>query len=142
MQRKSSDVIVTCDRRRISKLFPNLLSKAGFNAVKYGLVLIKSNVCGMYHPDIKIIEQILRFFTPLAKRIIVGETDSMIRTPVTQFEVLGITDLVEQFDKVEAMNLIEDKILHLNVPSPHSVSQLPIPKLVHESDLLVNVAKI
>lgn len=141
MERKSSDIVVTCDKRKMDKIFRNLLSKAGFNAARYGLVLIKSNVCGMYHPDIKIIEQLLEFFAPLAKRIVIGETDSMIRTPVTQFKGLGITDLVEHFDEVEAMNLIEDEILHLNVPSPHAVSQLPIPKLVRESDLLVNVAK-
>ena len=134
--------VVTCSKAEALDVFPEILSKAGFEPMEYNLVLVKSNICGMYHPDSQLIESTLRLFEPCARRIVIGETDSMAHTPDEQFRRLGILDLVKRFGKVEAVNLMKDEILDLEVPSPHAISHLPIPKLVHDCDLLVNIAKV
>jgi uncharacterized protein (DUF362 family) len=135
--------IVTCAKDRAYDILPELLSKAGFKPREYGLVLVKPNVCGMYFPSPRLLESTLRFFEPLAERIVVGETDSAIHSPEREFERQGISDLLKGFDgRVEARNLVRDEILKLVVPSPHAVSPLPIPKMVDGCDLLVNLPKI
>ena len=135
--------VVTCDKNRASDIYPELLSEAGFESREYGLMLVKPNLCGMYHPDPRLIEHTLRFFEPLAQRIVIGETRSMSHTPERQFRRLGILDMLKSFSsKVETVNLMKDEILNLEVPSPHAVSHLPIPRLVHDCDLLVNIPKV
>ena len=66
----------------------------------------------------------------------------MSHTPEVQFKRLGIWDMVKKFDKVKSVNLMEDEILDLEVPSAHAINHLPIPKLVHHCDLLVNIPKV
>ena len=135
--------VVTCDKVKALNNFPAILLKAKFKPRKYGLVLVKPNLCGMYHPQLQLIENTLRYFEPLAKRIVIGETKSMGHTPEEQFKRLGILDMLKRFeDKIEAVNLMKDEILDLEVQSPHAISRLPIPKTVHSSDLLVNISKV
>lgn len=138
----SRDVVI-CDKTKVEDLIPKMLSKAGFQPRDYGLVLVKPNVCGMYHPSLQLLESTLRFFEPFSKRIVVGETDSTIHSPEQEFERQGISSLTKRFgDKVEARNLMMDGIVKLEVPSPHAISPLPIPKMVDGCDLLVNIPKI
>ncbi len=135
--------VVLCGKSKIFDAFPKILIKAGFELEEYGLVIVKPNLCGMFHPQLKLIEHTLKFIEPLSKRIIIGETDSMGHTPERQFKCLGIEDILNSFDgKVEAVNLMKDEILQVEVPSPHVASQLPIPRLVHDCDLLVNIPKV
>lgn len=135
--------VVTCKKADMASMFPELLSIAGFRPTPYHQLLIKMNICGMYHPDAQLLERTLQFFEPFSQQIVIGETDSMGHTPETQFRRLGIVDLVTRFSsKVEVMNLMRDEILDLDVPSPHTIHHLPIPKLVRDCDLLVNIAKV
>jgi len=135
--------VVTCVKDRAFEVLPEILLKAGFAPRDYGLVLVKPNVCGMYHPSLRLLESTLRFFEPLAERIVVGETDSTIHSPEREFERQGILDLLKDFDgKIEACNLMRGEVLRLPVPSPHAVTPLPIPKIVDGCDLLVNLPKI
>jgi hypothetical protein len=135
--------VVTCKKVDAPRVFPDLLATAGFRPTTCRLLLVKSNICGMYHPDSRLMECTLRFFAPQTQRLVVGETDSMGHTPEAQFQRLGIADLITHFrGTVEAVNLMRDEILDLDVPSPHAIPHLPIPKLVHDCDLLVNLAKV
>jgi len=135
--------IVMCDKVEASSMFSEILSKVGFQLAEYDLVLVKSNICGMYHPELPLIERTLRFFEPLAKRIVIGETDSMAHTPEERFRCLGIRDMLKHFEKnVEAVNLMKDKIFDIEVPSPNAINHLPIPETVHNCDLLVNISKV
>lgn len=135
--------VVVCDKVKAINIFPETLFKAGFKSREYNLVLVKPNLCGMYHPEPQLIERTLKFFEPHAQRIVIGETDSMSHIPDQQFRHLRILDMLKRFEgKVEALNLMEDKILDMEVPSPHAVHHLPIPELVHSCDLLVNIPKV
>lgn len=135
--------VVICDKNKALDIFPRMIYEAGFEPKNYDLVLVKPNICGMYHPEIKLIERTLRFFEARAKRIVIGETNSMIHTPEKQFKRLGILDMLKRFKGgVEALNLMKSDIIELEVPSPHAISKLPIPKLVKECDLLVNIPKV
>ena len=135
--------VVTCIVSKVSYIFTKMLSKVKFEPRKYGLVLVKPNLCGMYHPQLQLLECTLKYFEPLAQRLVIGETNSMGHTPEKQFRRLGIWDLIKKFNgKVEAVNLMRDEILNLEVPSPHTIDHLPIPKLVHDCDLLVNISKV
>ncbi len=134
--------LVTGNKAEALNVFPEILFKAGFEPINYNLVMVKSNICGIYYPDSQLIEGTLKFFEPRAKRIIIGETNSTVRTPEEQFRRLGILNVSKRFGKVDAMNLMKDEILDLGVPSPHAKSHLPIPKSVHYCDLLVNIAKV
>jgi len=143
-QHKSSydHKVVICDKKMVFKFFPEVISKTGFEPKDYNLVMVKPNLCGLYHPQLRLIELVLSFFETYAQKIVIGETDSMSHTPEVQFRTLGILDMVKQFDKVKAINLMEDKILDLEVPSAHVINNLPIPNLVHHCDLLVNIPKV
>jgi len=135
--------VMTCNKGEFPSLFPEILTKVGFEAKEYELILVKPNLCGMYYPDLQLIEHTLKFLEPHARRIVIGETDSMGHTPDEQFRNLGILDLVKRFKgKVEAVNLMKDEILNVEVTSPHAAKHLPIPKLVHSCDLLVNIPKV
>ncbi len=135
--------VVICSKNKAYEIFPKILAEAGFKPRECDLVLVKPNICGMYHPSSQLVHSVLKFFDPFSKRIIVGETDSTIHSPEKEFERLGIPGILEDFEgRVEALNLMKDEILKLEVPSPHAVSRLPIPKTVHDCDILVNVPKI
>jgi uncharacterized protein (DUF362 family) len=135
--------VVTCQKAKAPRVLPELLSTAGFRPTASRLLLVKSNICGMYHPDSRLIERTLQHFAPQTQHIVIGETDSMGHTPEEQFQRLGIVDLVTRFSgTVEAMNLMRDEVLDVDVPSPHTIHHLPIPKLVLDCDLLVNIAKV
>ena len=135
--------LVICDKGKAYDILPKILLKAGFKPRKYDLVLVKPNICGMYHPSPQLIQSTLKFFEPLAQRIVIGETNSAMHTPEREFGRQGILDILKHFNgKVEALNLMRDEILKLEVPSPHAVRYLPIPKIVHSCDLLVNIPKI
>lgn len=84
----------------------------------------------------------MKFLEPHARQIVIGETDSMSHSTDEQFRRLGIYELTKRFSKVEAVNLMRDEILDLEVPSPHVINHLPIPRLVHDCDLLVNIPKV
>jgi uncharacterized protein (DUF362 family) len=67
----------------------------------------------------------------------------MVHTPEEQFRRLGIRDMLKRFEgNVEAVNLMDDKILDIDVPSPNAIHHLPIPETVHTCNLLVNIAKV
>jgi len=135
--------VIICDKSRALEIMPQMLDEAGFKLAKYDLILVKPNLCGMYYPDTQLIERTLRFFEPHASRIIIGETKSMIHTPEKQFKRFGIFDMIGQFGgKVSAVNLMKNEILDVEIPFPHAVNRLPIPKLVNDCDLLVNIPKI
>ena len=135
--------VVICDKKNVFKFFPEVISKAGFEPKDYNLVMVKPNLCGLYHPQLHLIELVLKFFEPYAQKIVIGETDSMSHIPDEQFRRLRILDMLKRFEgKVEAVNQMEDKILDMEVPSPHAVNRLPIPELVHSCDLLVNITKV
>jgi len=135
--------IVMCDKNKALDAFPKLLSETGFEPEEYDLVLIKPNFCGMYYPETSLIEKTIEFFEPRARKIVIGETKSMIHTPERQFKRFRLYDMIKRFgEKVMAMDLMEDDILDLEIPFPHAVSKLPIPKLVKECDLLINIPKV
>jgi len=135
--------VVTCDASRFSEALPELLSRAGFEPGFYGLALVKPNVCGLYHPRLSIVERVLRFLEPRARRIVIGETNSMVNAPEAQFRRLGIYEMLKGFGEgVEALNLMEGDILDVEVPSPHALGRLPLPEAAVKCDLLVNIPRI
>ena len=90
--------VVICDKVQVYNIFPEVLLTAGFEPREYSLVLVKANLCGMYHPELQLLEYTLRFFESRAKRIVIGETDSMRNTPEEQFRVLGVSELLKRFN--------------------------------------------
>lgn len=70
------------------------LAEVSFSVDKCRLVLVKPNICGLYHPSIEILSAIIRYFEKYAEKIVIGETRSMIHDPETQFKRLGIKDLL------------------------------------------------
>ncbi len=134
--------VVVCDKEKFLDDFEVVLEESGFSPGKYGLVLMKPNVCGLYHPEIRVLERVLEFFHPISEKIVIGETRSMMYVPERQFKRLGILDLLKQFERARAMNLMEDEVVHVSVPYPHAASKLPLPKTALECDLLVNLPKV
>jgi len=136
-------VVVICDKSKVFNFYSEILKNAGFVPQKYGLVMVKPNVCGYYPPQLELIEHTLKFFESLTQRIVIGETNSSLNTPEERFNRLGILDMLSKFgDKINAMNLMLDEIIDVTVPSPNAISHLPIPKLVNNCDLLVNIPRV
>jgi len=118
------------------------MAEASFSVNKYRLVLIKPNICGLYHPSIKVLSAIIRCFEEYAEEIVIGETKSMIHDPETQFKRLGVTRLLEKFKThLRITDLSEDRTVRIKVPKPHVLEEINLPETYANCDLLINLSK-
>lgn len=129
----------------ISKLHvKDILSELLFKvhgAKHYELVLVKPNICGFYPPSITVLRTILSFYTQNAKAVLIGETKSTMYEPMKRFRVLGIDDLARKISStIKVVDLTNAVIIEVNVPKPRAVKKFPIPKVVLDADILVNLA--
>jgi len=135
--------VVVCDLNNAIdhplKLFPEL----GFKIDRVQLALVKPNICGLYHPSLDLLSSIVEFLLSKAESVVIGETRSMIHEPKEQFEKLGVTPLLKRFgDRVKAVDLSDDERVDVQVPSPHALEKIALPRTVLDSDVLVNVPKV
>jgi len=135
--------IVICGKDEALSRLPELASTAGFKLDRCGLILIKPNVCGLYHPSLNLLQGLLEYLEPRADRVIIGETRSALHNPEEQFERLGIRKLVGRFGgRVEALDLSADRRVRVDVPNPHALRELELPETLIEADVLINVPKV
>ncbi len=135
--------IVICGKSEALSRLPELASTAGFKLDKCELILIKPNVCGLYHPSLNLLQSLLEYLEPKADRVIIGETKSALHNPEEQFERLGIKKLVEKFGgRVKALDLSADRRVRVDVPNPHALRELELPETLIEADVLINVPKV
>lgn len=121
---------------------PELTSRAGFRPRSVEQILVKPNICGLYHPSASLLSSIIEFLSSSSGSIVIGETQSMIHEPQEQFKRLGVTDILHHFGgKVKAVDLSSDKRVKMRVPIPHALSEIDLPTTVVNSDMLVNVPK-
>jgi len=140
-EEKASLRVVVSEKEKAIRNLPEAIRLAGYDFTRYRKVLIKPNVCGMYNPEMRLLEKIVDVFHPHAEAIIIGETDSAMHSPETQFRRLGIDKLAKR-PKVEVKNLLKDATVRVKVPSPHAMKEIPLPSSIFETDTLVNVPGI
>jgi len=134
--------VVICDADAFTLNPKKIISEASFSMNEYELVLIKPNICGLYHPSIKVLSAIIRCFREYAKEIVIGETKSMIHDPETQFRRLGVKSLLERFNShLKIVDLSEDKIVRVEVPKPHVLDEINLPETCVKCDILINLSK-
>ena len=63
--------IVICGKDEALSRLPELASTAGFKLDRCGLILIKPNVCGLYHPSLNLLQGLLEYLEPRADRVII-----------------------------------------------------------------------
>lgn len=132
-----------CDKELALNDLPKLASRIDFSISECELVLIKPNVCGFYHPSLELLSTILSYFQEYTKRIVVGETSSMMHEPKFQFKKLGYDRLTQKFgDKVKVADLSEEDSFRVEVPEPHVLNEINLPETVMKSDIIVNVPKL
>jgi len=120
-----------------------LMAEAAFHLDEYKLVLIKPNICGLYHPSIKVLLTIIRCFEKRSEEIVIGETRSMIHDPEAQFNRLGVKNLLKEFgDNLRLMDLSEDRIVKIKVPKPHVLNEIELPETCTKCDVLINLSKV
>ncbi len=135
-------VIISSMNKATSSL-PELASMAGFKNKKCRLALIKPNVCGLYYPSIELLSVTINLLRGYVDEILVGESESMMHSPEQQFRKLGITQLVAQFSgNVRTVNLSNDAVAKVKVPSPHVLKELRLPISVAKSNVIINVPKV
>ncbi len=123
--------------------FSDLTAKIGFKPEKTEMTLIKPNVCGMYHPSLQLMSAVIEFTSSKTESVVIGETQSMLHTPQEQYERLRYTHLLEQFPgKLRMVDLSEDELVKIPVPNPRVLDELKLPRMVVDSDMLINVPKI
>ena len=133
---------IICDFNFGVHCLREVLDRVGFRPSMGGVGLLKSNVCGLYHPDLLLIHRVVEVLLSSVDRVVIGETRSMIHDPATQFDRLGLKCLEDCFkDRVKAVDLSEDELVRVSVPRPHAVQWIDLPKTVIEAEVLVNVAK-
>jgi len=133
--------VVSSSKAKAIRILPELIQAAGYSHGNVRTILIKPNVCGMYPPDIKLLEKIVDVFQSYAASIIIGETNSTMNSPEERFHRLGISDLAKRYE-VETRNLMKDSVIKKRVPKPHAMVEVPLPSTVLEADVLVNVPGI
>ena len=138
----SIDPVVICSLNAFVLNPHKPVAKASFSVNKYRLILIKPNICGLYHPSIKALSTIIRYFEEYAEEIVIGETKSMIHDPETQFKRLGVTRLLEKFKThLRIADLSEDGTVRIKVPKPHVLEEINLPETYANCDLLINLSK-
>jgi len=135
--------VIVCDLSYAMDHLVELSQKLGFKVENVQLMLVKPNICGLYHPSLDLLSSIVEFVLPNAKSVVIGETRSMIHEPKEQFEKLGVTPLLKRFgDRVKAVDLSDDERVEVQVPNPHALEKIALPRTVLDSDILVNVPKV
>ena len=123
--------------------FPDLIHKTKLRLPETKYVLMKPNICGIYHPSMELLSSIIDFLLIKAEIVIIGETQSMMYSPQEQYKRLGVNKLVENFNgRLRAVDLSDDDIIEVEVPHPHALDKLQLPETVLKSEILVNVPKI
>ena len=134
--------IVICNADDFTTNPRKTLAEASFSIKRDRLILIKPNICGLYHPSLRIISAIIRCFEDHAEKIVIGETKSMIHDPETQFRRLGVNNLIGKFKvNVKTIDLSEDRIIKTKVPKPHVLREVDLPETCVRCDLLINLSK-
>jgi len=134
--------VVICDVEAFTSNPRKMMAEAFFSMKEYKLILIKPNICGLYHPSIKILSTIIRCFEGHAEEIVIGETKSMIHDPETQFRRLGVKSLLEKFKtRLKIVDLSEDKIVKIKVPKPHVLDEIDLPERCVRCDAIINLSK-
>lgn len=73
----------------------------------------------------------------------IGETGTIVCKPNEQFEKLGVAPMIKRFGgRVQAVDLSDSELVEVQVPHPHALKKVVLPKMVLESDVLVNVPKV
>jgi uncharacterized protein (DUF362 family) len=140
-ERKVQLTVVSSSKAKAIQNLSELIRSAGYNFRKAKRLLIKPNVCGMYPPDIRLLEKTVEVFQPFTESTIIGETNSAMNSPESRFQQLGIADLARHYG-IETRNLLKDPVVKKSIPSPHAMKEIPLPSSVLEADILVNVPGI
>ena len=135
--------VIVCDLNYAVDHLLELSLKLGFKVGEVQLALIKPNICGLYHPSLDLLSSVVKFLLSKAESVVIGETRSMIHEPKEQFENLGVTPLLKRFGgRAKAVDLSDDERVEVQVPSPHALEKIALPRTVLDSDVLVNVPKV
>jgi uncharacterized protein (DUF362 family) len=120
-----------------------MLHELGFKVEEVQLALVKPNICGKFHPSLDLLSSIVEFLLPNAKSVVIGETGTIVCKPNEQFERLGVATMLKRFgSRVQAVDLSGGELVEVQVPHPHVLEKFVLPKMVLESDLIVNVPKV
>jgi uncharacterized protein (DUF362 family) len=74
---------------------------------------------------------------------VIGETGTIVCKPNEQFEKLGVAPMIKRFGgRAQVVDLSDSELVEVQVPHPHALKKVVLPKMVLESDLIVNVPKV
>jgi len=120
-----------------------MLLELGFKVEAVQLALVKPNICGRFHPSLDLLSSIVEFLLHNAKSVVIGETGTIVCKPNEQFEKLGVAPMLKRFgSRVQAVDLSGGEMVEVQVPHPHVLEKVVLPKMVLESNLIVNVPKV
>lgn len=135
--------VIVCDLKDAFDHLPEMLLELGFKVEGIQLALVKPNICGLYHPSLDLLSSIVEFLLPKAESVVIGETGTIACKPNEQFEKLGVAPMLKRFgSRVQAVDLSDSEWVEVQVPHPHALKKGVLPKMVLESDVLVNVPKV
>lgn len=135
--------VIVCDLKDAVDHLPELSLELGFKVEEVQLALVKPNICGVYHPSLDLLSSIVEFLLPKAASVVIGETGTIVCKPNEQFEKLGVAPMLKRFgSRVQAVDLSDSEWVEVQVPDPHALEKVVLPKTVLESDVLVNVPKV
>jgi uncharacterized protein (DUF362 family) len=135
--------VIVCDLKDAVDRLPELLLELGFKVEEVQLALVKPNICGVFHPSLDLLSSIVEFLSTKAKSVVIGETGTIVCKPNEQYEKLSVAPMLKRFgSRVQAVDLSDSERVEVKVPHPHALEKVVLPKMVLESDVLVNVPKV
>lgn len=130
--------VALCDKEKALISLPRIAEAVGYEDTPVETALVKPNVCGMHHPELRLMRAVVQFLKPSCKALTIGETDSTMHSPDEMFRRLGIYQLASEFE-VSVRDLTRGQESRVDIPKPHILKSLSLPRMVLECDRLVNV---
>lgn len=140
MQSRNFTVVVA-DLSSAIVSFNSLADASGFKPTKCDLAVIKPNICGFYPPSVDLLKAIVLYAGGYAKTIYIGDTSSTMHSPKERFKSLSIYDRLRDIPNVKLVDFSEHGKVNVNVVEYRACPSLPLPSLLTEAGLFINLAK-
>ena len=138
-----ANLVIVCNTDDFVSNPHRIITEASLPLNRCGLVLVKPNICGLYHPSIRVLSAVIQCFEEYAEEIVIGETESMIHDPEVQFKRLGVKDLLGKFKtRLRMVDLSEDRVVRIKVPRPHVLNEIELPETCVRCDVLINLSRV
>ncbi|MBS7612109.1 DUF362 domain-containing protein [Candidatus Bathyarchaeota archaeon] len=133
--------VVVADIALAIKSLNQLAEASGFKPSQCDIAVVKPNICGFYPPNIDLLKTTVFYAENYAKTIYVGDTASTMHSPKERFKSLSLYEKLRDSQGVKLVDFSECGKVNVNVVKHRACASLPLPSVLMEAGLFINLAK-